>query len=350
MMVVDVEADRASMSTSGAPRQNVLSGDTQRPRVAYSAQDSREPSARIGQPSLRSTRLEDSAPQDRPTRNGSGRESGESTRRPMSPPPEGQQQQQRHQQQKKQQFVVQSAFTQRNPFRRQTFENFCCSPDYRVPPGFSIYQDDSNVWKGYQRASESGICGQRASEDSSGGHQSLSSVYLAAGPALGVLQRGDWFLKWTRQGKVHERYVWLDAERGTLVWGPGPRPSLMLFSQLKLSRVMDLRPDCLFDQATQRTFYRLFFVTEERTIVFATEVRDKFDAWFDVLIKITSASGAPQLWGELWGTSGAEVAQKEWSSRFSPLHAVLHGYGAAAGPMANATALGGARGRVLPSD
>lgn len=149
---------------------------------------------------------------------------------------------------------------------------------------------------------------------------------------------------------MHERYVWLDAQRETLLWGSGPQCAVVLLSQLHLHQVVELRPDCLFDEATQRTFYRFLFTTKERAYVFATEMRDKFDVWFDALNQVLLACREKQRWEPL-GVSAAAARGSRWSSRTSPLHAVLHGHVASvAMPTANGVFAPGVRGRVLPSD
>ncbi|RNF14957.1 uncharacterized protein Tco025E_05749 [Trypanosoma conorhini] len=254
-------------------------------------------------------------------------------------------------------FVVQGAVTQKNPFRTQTYEEFCCVPDYSAPADCRIYQGDNVAYAGFQRATERELREQRATEVSSSSRLSSSasslSKYLVAGAALGTLQTGDWFYKWTRRGRVHERYVWLDIQRQSLLWGPSPRAAFVLLSHLRIDSVIDLRPDCMLDEATQRTFYRLFVVTEERIVVFATELRDKFDVWFDALQKIVLAHGSSRQWGQLWGSpSAGEAAAVEgrWISRCSPLHAILHGYESPGHLGEAGNVLGDRRSQVLPSD
>ncbi|ORC87589.1 uncharacterized protein TM35_000211950 [Trypanosoma theileri] len=271
---------------------------------------------------------------------------------------QGQYQQQQSQQQQQQldsKFVIQSAFTQQNPFRRQTFEEFCCFPDYSAPSTFSTYKPELNGWSGFQRAAEGGFHNQFTKEALLQGNSNRSTVYPIPPAALAVLQAGDWFLKWTRRGKVHERFVWLDTQRDIIVWGQNPRYAFVLLSHLKLNDVVDVRPDCLFDESTQRTFYRLSFVTEERTIVFATEMRDKFDFWFNALQKIISTGRSSAKWSGLWGSVESQAAAKvtsasDWASRSSPLHAVLHGYVTSSNSAGAGAMLTHMRGQVLPSD
>ncbi|EAN87595.1 hypothetical protein C3747_447g16 [Trypanosoma cruzi] len=252
-------------------------------------------------------------------------------------------------------FVVQSAFTQKNPFRNQTFEAFCYAPDYSAPADCRTYHCDSNEWVGFQRTSDGDFREQRATEMNSqsqmGPSTSSLSKYILIGPALGTLQSGDWFYKWTRHGRVHERYVWLDIQRHSLLWGPSPRSSFVLLSHLRLDAVMDLRPDCMFDEATQRTFYRFFLVREEQTVILATELRDKFDLWFDALRKIIFANELPrqqdQSAGFSDGTAAGTMGDKRASHR-NALNAVLPGHGSKMHAAQNMFT--DRRTQVLPSD
>ncbi|EKF38746.1 hypothetical protein MOQ_001041 [Trypanosoma cruzi marinkellei] len=252
-------------------------------------------------------------------------------------------------------FVVQGAFTQKNPFRNQTFEAFCCAPDYSAPADCRKYNFDSNEWVGFQRTSEGDFREQRATEMTSqsqtGSSISSLSRYLLIGPALGTLQSGDWFYKWTRHGRVHERYVWLDIQRHSLLWGPSPRSSFVLLSHLGLDAVIDLRPDCMFDEATQRTFYRFCLAREENTVVFATELRDKFDLWFDALRKIIFVCDLPRQRDQSAGLSDGMAAGAMGDKRTShrnALDAVLPAHGSKM--YATRSMFSDRRTQVLPSD
>ncbi|RNF08522.1 hypothetical protein TraAM80_02759 [Trypanosoma rangeli] len=254
-------------------------------------------------------------------------------------------------------FVVQSAVTQDNPFRTQTFEAFCCAPDYTAPADYRIYQGDNVASMGYQRTTEGELREQRVVDSYSlsrlGSTTFSLSKYLVVGAVLGTLQSGDWFYKWTQRGRVHERYVWLDVQRHSLLWGPSPRPAFIFLSHLRIELIIDVRPECMFDEATQRTFYRIFLVTEQRTVAFATEVRDKFDVWFDALQKIVLAHNSSRQWGQLWGSSSAgeaAAAEGRWISRCSPVHAVLHGNASIGQLAGNENAISHPRTQVLPSD
>ncbi|KAH9598540.1 Pleckstrin homology domain [Trypanosoma melophagium] len=265
------------------------------------------------------------------------------------------QEEKQEQRRRQQNFVIQSAFTQQNPFRRQTFEEFCCSPEYSAPSTFSTYKADLNGWSGFQRVSDGEFGKGQSKEVFIQMNPARSTAYPIPPAFLRLLQSGDWFLKWTRRGKVHKRFVWLDIRQDLIVWGPSPRSSYVFLSHLKLNEIVDVRPDCLFDESTQRTFYRLTFLREECTTVFATEMRDKFDFWFNALGNIISTMGSSARWSKLWGSPESQAAARttnvsDWRASSSPLHAVLHGYEKSLHSAAGGAILSNTRGQVLPSD
>ncbi|KAG5476671.1 hypothetical protein CUR178_03844 [Leishmania enriettii] len=238
-------------------------------------------------------------------------------------------------------YVAQTAYTQRNPFRSQDFAEFATNPQYRPPPGFDVYPQvmDTRVYGlEVSRASRGAFMKQRlvdAAHPSTAEERAEMEVLL--GETLEKLQAGDWFYKWTRVNHVHQRYVWLNMQRGTLMWSPSPRKSIALNSEVKLSTVRSITPECLQLDGAIRVFYRMNISTHDRYIRLATEIREKFDLWYRVLLQLTVPNltyDEPGMWGRPsrsvnvgeWGSMG------RWASRYSPLTAIMDHASGAIGP------------------
>jgi hypothetical protein len=107
-----------------------------------------------------------------------------------------------------------------------------------------------------------------------------------------VLQKGDWFMKWTRAEVVHRRFVWLDVHRGVIAWAKSPASNFFFQSIVKLEDIVDIRSECVVDDASGRTFYKLAVFSRERVLVIGTEIRDKFDVWYDTLSRLCENQAA----------------------------------------------------------
>jgi hypothetical protein len=230
-------------------------------------------------------------------------------------------------------YVAQSAYAQRNPFRQQDFAEFAANPKYQPPDGFDIYsQAMATQVYGLEvsRASQGEFMMQRlveASHPATAEERAEMEALLSS--TLEKLQVGDWFYKWTRINRVHQRYVWLNLQRGTLMWSLSPKQSVVLNAEVKLSTVTSITPDCLQLEAPVRVFYRMTINTPDRCISLATEIRKKFDVWYRVLLQLTAPNlvyGVPGVWSRpssSVNTTGRGAASR-WASRFSPLDAVVN--------------------------
>lgn len=230
-------------------------------------------------------------------------------------------------------YVAQTAYAQKNPFRRQDFAEFAANPQYQPPEGFDIYSQ-ALATRVYglevSRASQGEFMMQRlveAAQPATAEERAEMEALLSS--TLERLQEGDWFYKWTRINHVHQRYVWLNLQRGTLMWSLGPKQSVVLNTEVKLSTVMSITPDCLQLEAPMRVFYRMTINTPDRCISLATEIRKKFDVWYRVLLQLTAPNliyGVPGVWGRpssSVNTTGRGAASR-WASRYSPLDAVVN--------------------------
>ncbi|KAG5476398.1 hypothetical protein LSCM1_04101 [Leishmania martiniquensis] len=228
-------------------------------------------------------------------------------------------------------YVAQTAYTQRNPFRSQSFAGFTANPQYRPPPGFDVYpQAVTTRDYGHEvsRASQGDFMMRRlvdAAHPSTLEERAEMEVLLRA--TLEKLQAGDWFYKWARTNHVHQRYVWLNVQRGTLMWSSSPKKSFGLNSEVKLSAIRSVAPDCLELEVPTRVFYRINISTQDRCISLATEIRKKFDVWYRVLVQLTVpnlAYGEPGVWGRMPRSSNAREwgSTSRWASRYSPLGAI----------------------------
>ncbi|KAK7201215.1 Meiotic cell cortex pleckstrin like protein [Novymonas esmeraldas] len=228
-------------------------------------------------------------------------------------------------------YVAQSAYAQRNPFRSQDFAEFAANPQYHPPPGFDVYpQAIATRVYGLEvsRASQGEFMMQRlvnAAHPATSEERVEMEELLSA--TLEKLQVGDWFYKWARINHVHQRYVWLNLQRGTLMWSLSPKQSVVLNSEVKLSTVTSITPDCLQLEAPVRVFYRMTINTPDSCISLATEIRKKFDVWYRVLLQLTAPNlthGVPGVWGRPSSSVNAtgRGAASRWASRYSPLTAI----------------------------
>lgn len=228
-------------------------------------------------------------------------------------------------------YVAQTAYTQRNPFRRQDFAEFAGNPQYLPPPGFHVYpQAMATRVYGLEvsRASQGDYMMQRlldAAHPSTAEERAEMEVLMSA--TLEKLQLGDWFYKWTRINHVHQRYVWLNLQCGTLMWSFSSKKSAALSSEVKLSTVTSVTPECLQLETPARFFYRMNIITPGRCVSLATEIRKKFDVWYHVLQHLTAPNltyGVPGVWGRPSSSVNAagSGAASRWASRYSPLAAM----------------------------
>jgi hypothetical protein len=167
----------------------------------------------------------------------------------------------------------------KNPFRAQTFEEFCQAPVYEPP--VTVQQ--------LTKPREAAMNPYAAS----GGDRQLGSVVeVASAPqfdlqaSLEALSHGDWFLKWTRAEAVHRRFVWLDLSRGVLSWAAMPSASFFLQSHVRLEDITEIQTQCIVDDSDGRTYYKMVLVTTERLLAIGTEMREKFDVWVDTIQRL----------------------------------------------------------------
>lgn len=174
--------------------------------------------------------------------------------------------------------VAAASFARKNPFRNQTFEDFCEAPnnDNVGHPVLPVQQT-------------SGPATQPRFAPGREESQPSSPPLFDPQQSLLVLQQGDWFLKWTRIESAHRRYVWLDLSRGVISWAKSRDSSFFLQKSVKLEDIMDLQPVCVVDETSARTFYKIVVVSLDRILKIGTELRDKFDVWFDTLQRLCEA-------------------------------------------------------------
>lgn len=175
--------------------------------------------------------------------------------------------------------VAAATFSKPNPFRSQTFEDYCEAPHYDRNVSNDI------VVPQHQRQMERNQKGLLAISPQGNGAPPLYDPQQS----IAVLSQGDWFLKWTRIESAHRRYVWLDLNRGVISWAKSRDSSFFLQKSVKLEDIMDLQPLCTVDEASGRSFYQVMVVSTERQLKIGTELRDKFDVWFDTLQRLCEA-------------------------------------------------------------
>ena len=146
------------------------------------------------------------------------------------------------------------------------------------------------------------------------------------GAALRALESGDWFLKWSRRGEVSKRYFTVDSFNGRLHWCHH-KESINIFtkSSMRLADVISFKPVAIIDEAdtdaggvggyeggeagnaATRTIYKIEITTRKRFLHIGTEIKDKFDVWYDTLRRVIDEQhrGGP---GGVGGEGAAEAA------------------------------------------
>ncbi|CAD2215830.1 hypothetical protein AGDE_14948 [Angomonas deanei] len=229
-----------------------------------------------------------------------------------------------------QRYIAQGAYTQRNPFRVQNFEEFAANPIYAKPPGFHAYADCKMYNFESARATQGEFLLQRladATNPMSAEERESTAKFLNS--VVDKLQAGEWFFKWSgRKDKVYQRYFWVNLQRGTLMWSFSPDKVSFFNAEVKLLTVTQVVPDCIQDGSTNRTFYRIRVESPEKSVCMSTEIRGKFDVWYRALKDLTASnadSGVPGIWGRpscsINFTAGGTMSR--WASRYSPLQAVV---------------------------
>lgn len=231
-------------------------------------------------------------------------------------------------------FMAQSAFTQKNPFRQQTFAEFTANPVYEPPPHIK-YFPEAKAQTTNARMFQGDLLVQRVMRSANeGGRYSADEIgYIQQGllEALSVLEEGDWFYKWSRANRPSKRFVRVDLRLGIIQWFFGPEDLHVLSHSIRLCEIMSITSDSVLHGSDGRTFLRMCISTPARNLYLATQIREKYNMWFETLQRIVQpnmANGVPTLWGRPsdMTSRGAGGAVGRWASRYSPLHAVLEGY------------------------
>eukprot|EP00758_Cryptobia_borreli_P018271 Tbor_TRINITY_DN6650_c0_g1::TRINITY_DN6650_c0_g1_i1::g.3106::m.3106 len=211
---------------------------------------------------------------------------------------------------------IASPISSKNPFRRQTFEEFKSNPEYGPPKDFvsasclpavsapvfekitSTFFHDHSPHKLvgplciHDDTPENTIPSpKRAVVASRGGAKGPVPPLFDMGKCLVALSKGDWFLKWTRNGKVHKRFFRLEQNNSTLVWSSSPDSVVDIISRscFHLGDITGIQPQCIVDEESNRTVYKIHITTNERFLHIGTEMRDKFDIWVDTLQRLSAA-------------------------------------------------------------
>lgn len=262
---------------------------------------------------------------------------------------------------------MQHVTCKRNPFRVQSFEDFCVDPRYDAPADYLHYIDatrtsgrgdqdfhahrsdlfirrllhmaqstgaqSSAAWRGGRPTELGDMTSTQAVPYSA---EAVQSRLQQMRSALDETSRGAWFLKWTRTNRVHRRFVWLDIEAGKLLWSSSPQYTFSS-SQLDLTEVAHMTNQLLSDSLSHRRFYQFTFHMTCRNITLATELREKFKLWYTLLRQLTMANSVcsiPGLWSrpsQKDARVGGRGAMSQWMTRYSPLQAILDSAAASAG-------------------
>ena len=104
--------------------------------------------------------------------------------------------------------------------------------------------------------------------------------------SISIMRGGDWFLKWnTKWTRAEARYVWLDITRYELLWGRERLAKNIFSDAIELESISSVTTDQIteFDGDVNRLFYLLRIYTNQRSLVLATEKREKLDCWYEAI-------------------------------------------------------------------
>jgi hypothetical protein len=178
------------------------------------------------------------------------------------------------------------SMSQRNPFREQSYDEFAAAPNYGTPDTVLAVLSRSDPQQLMARNAKQQDLQHPFKRSGAGTTRAEAQLYEQS-VAEELLRRGDWFLKWTRKkDKVHQRYC--HVSNRTLHWGKAPDIHMMLTSSVPIAEIVEIDSQCVVDEASGRTYYVMVVWTLMRTLQLGTEVREKFDLWFDTLMRITA--------------------------------------------------------------
>ena len=176
--------------------------------------------------------------------------------------------------------------TQSNPFRVQPFEAFAVAPDYSAPEGVVRLLRASSIKEAEARNHQQQKLVHAFHRFPSPRKANGAPVYELQ-EAMAALAHGDWFYKWTRRkDKSHRRYFWLHPD-GWLMWAKAPHVNHLVASSIRIDEIVALEPHDVPDPESGRTFFVLVIWTLTRTAQIGTEKREKFNLWFDTLLRLS---------------------------------------------------------------
>eukprot|EP00759_Apiculatamorpha_spiralis_P028576 PhF_6_TR31140/c0_g1_i1/m.45603 len=186
-------------------------------------------------------------------------------------------------------------YTKKNPFREQSFLQFRVNPDHTP---YTPQKKVSNALVDVVKRNDVVAAAKKNVFNQ-------PPVYLLE-TSIQVLKAGDWFLKWDgRKTKIHKRYFYLDQKAQTLFVSKAQRGSPLLSMAIGLAEIVHLENFILLwdeqitdvldpSQAPRRAVpvYCARIWTSDYEMQFGTEIRDKFDLWFDALTRLTTGTRA----------------------------------------------------------
>ena len=176
--------------------------------------------------------------------------------------------------------------TMPNPFRVQPFEAFAVSPDYATPEDVKQLLSATTVRECEARNHNQQKLVHAFHRFPSPSRPNGAPVY-ELNEAVRALQQGDWFYKWTRRkDKSHRRFFWLHPD-GWLLWAKAPHVNTLVASKIRIDEIVALEPHDIPDPESGRTFFVLVLWTLSRTAQIGTEKREKFNLWFDTLLRLS---------------------------------------------------------------
>eukprot|EP00759_Apiculatamorpha_spiralis_P025354 PhF_6_TR28338/c0_g1_i1/m.42011 len=135
-------------------------------------------------------------------------------------------------------------------------------------------------------------------------HQ-LQKDYMTS---LGTLCHGDWFIKWTtKRDRKHHRYFWVDKDRFLLLWSKTADASMFLSGNIRLEDIVNIHVDQQMEDTYEdgsggvRAIYIMNILTRKKNIQIATELRGKFETWYNTLLEFTKDTRSAMKVGSALG-------------------------------------------------
>ena len=63
------------------------------------------------------------------------------------------------------------------------------------------------------------------------------------------MKNGEWFIKWTKSGKPHARWFWLNQKKALLYWSNAQSASVLMSNNIRLEEVVSIKSEQLTEES-----------------------------------------------------------------------------------------------------